>query len=208
MACQRGLPAADKRQLQIHDRRRGSAPAERAVGHTHCSPAMHISHGYRQPMVQCRAVRTESCREREREKAFRFFMKFAEAKCERIAIENPIGVVSTLYRKPDQIIHPYMFGDPVRKATCLWLKNLPTLVPTDVVEPEIIRTGNYTFSGPAFVARDENGKSLSWSDPLTAKIRSKTYPGIARAFAEQWGGRYEAQATIFDFLEEENNEGN
>ena len=70
----------------------------------------------------------------ERERAFKFFMAFVNAKCEHIAIENPVGYISTSYRKPDQIIQPYMFGDPVRKSTCLWLKNLPTLKLTNIVE--------------------------------------------------------------------------
>lgn len=123
-------------------------------------------------------------------------MEFVNADCDRIAIENPIGYMNTHYRKADQIIHPYMFGDPVRKATCLWLKNVPALIPTNVVEPNLVRTDVHlasgkvkssTFSGPAYFALDENGKKLSWSDPRTAKERSKTYPGIADAIADQWG---------------------
>ena len=123
----------------------------------------------------------------DREEAACFFMKFVNADCERIAIENPIGYMNTHYRKADQTIHPYMFGDPVRKATCLWLKGIPRLIPTDIVEPNIINDGNSTYSGPAYYATDENGKILSWNDPRTAKARSKTYHGIAEAMAEQWG---------------------
>lgn len=114
-------------------------------------------------------------------------MMFVNANCKRIAIENPIGYMNTHYKKPDQIIHPYQFGDPVRKPTCLWLKGLRPLVPTKVVEPEIISDGKTTYSGPAYYATDENGKILGWNDPRTAKARSKTYPGIAQAIAEQWG---------------------
>ena len=125
----------------------------------------------------------------ERERAAEFFMKFVNADCDRIAIENPIGYMNSHYRKPDQTIQPYMFGHPVGKSTCLWLKNLPQLKPTDIVEPERIhskgRTGGY--SGASWYATDENGKILSWNDPRTAKIRSKTYHGIAEAIAEQWG---------------------
>lgn len=134
----------------------------------------------------------EKARERKklREAAIGFFMAFVNADCDQIAIENPVGVISTRYRKADQIIHPYQFGHPVSKKTCLWLKNLPLLKPTDIVEPEIIhskgRTGGY--SGPSWYVTDENGKILSWKDPRTARARSKTYPGIARAMAEQWGG--------------------
>lgn len=117
-----------------------------------------------------------------------FFMMFANYNCcEKIAIENPVGIMSTLYKKPTQIIHPYMFGDPVRKATCLWLKNLPKMTPTNIVEPHIIKSGNTSFSGPLYYVKDEKGKILSWNDPRTAKVRSKTYPGIAKAMAEQWG---------------------
>ena len=116
-------------------------------------------------------------------------MRFVNADCDRIAIENPIGYMNSHYRKPDQTIQPYMFGHPVGKSTCLWLKNLPPLMPTEIVEPERIhskgRTGGY--SGASWYATDENGKILSWNDPRTAKIRSKTYHGIAEAIAEQWG---------------------
>ena len=123
------------------------------------------------------------------QKSIEFFMQFVHADCERIAIENPIGIMSTHYRKPDQIIQPYWFGHPVSKATCLWLKGLPNLVPTKMVEPERIhskgRTGGY--SGPSWYVKDENGKILSWNDPRTAKERSKTYWGLAEAMGEQWG---------------------
>lgn len=125
----------------------------------------------------------------DREDAVEFFMKFINAECERIAVENPVGIMSTRYRKPDQIIEPYWFGHPVGKKTCLWLKNLPKLEPTDIVEPERIhskgRTGGY--SGASWYVTDENGKILPWGDPRTAKARSKTFPGIAKAMAEQWG---------------------
>lgn len=128
-------------------------------------------------------------RKRRREDAIGFFMAFVNADCDQIAIENPVGVISTRYRKADQIIHPYQFGHPVSKKTCLWLKNLPLLKPTNIVKPEIIhskgRTGGY--SGPSWYVTDENGKILGWKDPRTARARSKTYPGIARAMAEQWG---------------------
>ena len=123
-------------------------------------------------------------REREREAAADFFMAFANADCPRIAIENPIGYMSTHYRKPDQIIQPYQFGHPVSKSTCLWLKGLPKLKPTKIVRPERLPGG---YSGSAYYVRDENGKILPWNDPRTAKERSKTYEGIAKAMAEQWG---------------------
>ena len=127
-------------------------------------------------------------RAEDREKAVEFFMQFVNADCDRIAIENPIGCMSKRYQKPSQIIQPYEFGHPVSKSTCLWLKGLPLLQPTDVVEPEIIhskgRTGGY--SGNSWYVKDENGKILGWNDPRTKKERSKTYWGIAREMANQW----------------------
>ena len=114
-------------------------------------------------------------------------MMFANADCERIAIENPVGIMSTKWRKPDQIIQPYMFGDKARKGTCLWLKGLPLLKPTDIVDMGEIREGGYSVGANADWARDENGKTLAWNDPRTAIIRSKTFPGIAKAMVEQWG---------------------
>lgn len=100
----------------------------------------------------------------------------------RVAIENPVGIMSKLYRKPDQIIQPWMFGDPFEKKTCLWLKGLPPLEPTNVVEPEprvVYESGN---TMPTWYA---NAWSLSQHD--RAMVRSKTFPGIAKAMAAQWG---------------------
>ncbi len=118
----------------------------------------------------------------DRKEAINFFMKFANANCEKIAIENPIGCMSTYYRKPDQIIQPWMFGDAFEKATCLWLKGLPNLIPTNIVKPE----ERIKF---------ESGKTMpkwyadSWHLPKEerARQRSKTFPGFAKAMAEQWG---------------------
>lgn len=129
----------------------------------------------------------------EKQKDFRqqrscvFFMRMALADCPRIAVENPIGIMSSVYRKPDQIIQPYQFGHHVRKATCLWLKGLPPLAPTDVVDPGELDEHGFTIGAAMQMARDENGKIISWNDPRTAKARSKTFPGIAAAMAEQWG---------------------
>lgn len=102
------------------------------------------------------------------QKSIDFFMEFTKAKCDKIAIENPIGIMSTLWRKPDQIIQPWEFGHGETKATCLWLKGLPLLIPTNIVDGREQRI---------------------WKLPPTAdraKLRSKTYPGIAKAMAEQW----------------------
>ena len=122
------------------------------------------------------------------QEAIDFFMRFVNADCPRIAVENPIGIMSSKYRKPNQIIQPYMFGDHARKSTCLWTKGLPPLVATDIVGPGEICKGGFSRGASADCARDENGKILAWNDPRTAKIRSKTFPGIARAMAEQWAG--------------------
>lgn len=113
------------------------------------------------------------------EKAVEFFMQFAEAECERIAIENPVGIMSSRWRKPDQIIHPYMFGDPVKKKTCLWLKNLPELAADNEVDPEAdIHYGDGRTHQKWISHGTANGRRVR---------RSKTFPGVARAMAEQWG---------------------
>lgn len=127
------------------------------------------------------------------QKAVVFFMQMALADCEKIAVENPVGIMSSCFRKPNQIINPFEFGHHVSKKTCLWLKGLPKLIPTDIVEYEKRNSAGKSggYSGAAWAALDENGKTLAWNDPRTAKIRSKTFPGIARAMAEQWAGQAE-----------------
>lgn len=122
------------------------------------------------------------------QKSIAFFMKFVDADCEKIAIENPIGIMSTVYRKPDQIIQPCQFGHHARKATCLWLKRLQKLIPTDIVDPGEIDKYGFSRGASLDYATDENGKILPWNDQRTAKARSKTFPGIAKAMAEQWAG--------------------
>lgn len=123
----------------------------------------------------------------QQQRSIAFFKVFTVTNCKRVAIENPIGIMSTHYRKPDQIIQPYWFGDHARKSTCLWLKNLPKLNKTNVVDPGVILDGGYSCGASANYAKDENGKILAWNDPRTARIRSKTFPGIAKAMADQWG---------------------
>lgn len=127
-------------------------------------------------------------RQKDREDAVRFFMAFANADCDRIAIENPIGAMSTVYRKPNQIIHPYMFGDPERKATCLWLKGLPELKPTNIVKPNIIAYKNGKGTDSPW-----HMNTMGLPKEERAKLRSKTYPGIAKAMAEQWAGKNEKE---------------
>lgn len=123
-------------------------------------------------------------RTKDREEAVEFFMLFADLPhIPRVAIENPVGIISTRWRKPDQIIQPYMFGDPYEKKTCLWLKGLEPLKPTNEVEPEPRKTFASGNTMPPWYAD-------AWKLPKEerAKLRSKTFPGIARAIAEQWGG--------------------
>ena len=124
---------------------------------------------------------------RERYAAIVFFMQMIEADSPRVAVENPIGIMSTAYRKPDQIISPHWFGDRAEKKTCLWLKGLPPLMKTEIVDPGEKNRFGQSLNASADWARDERGKAIAWNDPRTAVIRSKTFPGIARAMAEQWG---------------------
>jgi len=115
------------------------------------------------------------------QEAVDFFMKFVYAPIPKICIENPIGIMSTKYRKPNQIIQPYEYGHTARKSTCLWTFNLPSLKPTKIVEPDIYTCKNgKTFSRDYMVALRAGEKR--------GQIRSKTYQGIADAMAEQWGG--------------------
>lgn len=114
--------------------------------------------------------------------ASRFFMLLANVPIERIAIENPIGVMSTWWRKPDQIIQPWQFGHEASKSTCLWLKNLPLLSPTNIV------------SRGEFVEYKSGKKCTKWyadaakeTPEMRTKIRNRTFLGIAKAMADCWG---------------------
>lgn len=103
--------------------------------------------------------------------AIDFFMAFVDVDCSRVAIENPVGIMSTRYRKPDQIIQPWQFGHGETKATCLWLKNLVPLKPTNIVEGRAPRIHHMP------------------PGPERAKMRSQTFLGIAHAMATQWAGQ-------------------
>lgn len=117
---------------------------------------------------------------KDREEALDFVRMLLEAPIDRICLENPVGVISTHIRKPSQYIQPYQFGHPEPKKTGLWLKNLPLLKPTNIVEPE-------------YVIGKRDGKKYSRIHYMSVskgdrwKIRSKTYQGIATAMADQWG---------------------
>lgn len=122
-------------------------------------------------------------RYKDRAEAVKFFMAFANTDCDKIAIENPVGIMSSEWRKPNQIINPYQFGDPFEKKTCLWLKGLPELKPTNIVDVPPRKQYSSGKTMPAWY--DE-----AWHLPKEerAKIRSKTFPGVAVAMAEQWAG--------------------
>ncbi len=117
------------------------------------------------------------------QKAIEFFMRFADTDIPKTAIENPVGVMSTTYRKPDQIIQPWQFGHKMSKKTCLWLSGLPPLVPTAIVAPDYTickskKRGTSKYSGTALLG----------PSPMRSIERSRTFEGIACAMAEQWGG--------------------
>ncbi len=119
--------------------------------------------------------------------AIAFFISIASAAIPRIAIENPMGVMSTIYRKPDQVIHPYHFGDPATKTTCLWLKGLPKLR-ADCYDAPLF--GETVDRGEFHVTKGGNKLPKWYNLPPSedrGHIRSKTFPGIGRAMAEQWG---------------------
>ena len=120
-------------------------------------------------------------RHADRKDAINFFMLFINS-ANRVAIENPVGIMSSEWRKPNQIINPYEFGDPFEKKTCLWLRGLSKLKPTNVVKPPERTKFKSGKSMPTWYAD-------AWRLPKNerAKLRSKTFPGIAKAMAQQWG---------------------
>ena len=128
-------------------------------------------------------------RAQKTEDALEFVQKLMDAPIDKIAIENPVSCISSRIRKPDQIINPYNFGGDASKKTCLWLKNLKPLEHGEYIEPRIVdgkkRWANQMDNGQN-VMYDERGKVMAWNSSKTAKLRSKTFPGIAKAIAEQW----------------------
>jgi hypothetical protein len=140
-----------------------------------------------------------AARIKKRENAVDFFLSFANADCDKIAIENPVGHMNTSWRKPDQIFHPYYFAESesdeknyFKKRTCLWLKNLPLLHRISELQPP----------APMYLCEGEKckGKAIGWVEGIKgtmggqagrAKARSKTFPGVAREMAEQWAGKAE-----------------
>ena len=119
-------------------------------------------------------------RQKQRKEAIDFFMDIANADCDKIAIENPVGVMSSQWRKPDQYIEPYMFGDPEKKKTGLWLKGLPLLKPTNIVEPVIIHCKSGA-NEPRW-----HMETMRLPREERSRVRSQTFIGIANAMASQW----------------------
>lgn len=119
---------------------------------------------------------------RERCKAIVFFLIIVFADCDKVIVENPVGIMNSHFRKPDQTIQPYEFGHKARKATCLWLKNVPKLKPTEIVEPEV-----YSYIASNGRVKTDSRWRSQFNGEERAKHRSKTFPGIAKAMAEQWG---------------------
>lgn len=134
-----------------------------------CSSGLHWNH-----RVPGRAQKTEE--------ALAFVRLLLEAPIEKIALENPIGCISTRIRKPDQIVQPYQFGDDASKATCWWLKNLPPLLPTEApIAPRMVN------GKPRWANQTDGGQNRLGPSDTRWDERSITYLGIARAIAEQWG---------------------
>ena len=129
------------------------------------------------------------------QEALQFVRDLMNAPIEKIAIENPIGIISTQIRKYDQIIQPYYFGDPFQKSTCLWLKNLQPLVATNMVEKgefkEFVNAKGQKKKQPMWYYEALKSGKDRW------KIRSQTFPGIAKAMAEQWSGPQTIQTKLF-----------
>lgn len=123
------------------------------------------------------------------DEAAKFFMSMWGAPAPHVAVENPVGDMKRRFRAPDQIVEPWWFGDPYRKKTCLWLKGLPVLVPDDEVVPAgRVATGGGSWrqdraAGRAAMSAYEDSEGRA----NRAKVRSRTFPGFARAVAEQWG---------------------
>ena len=146
-------------------------------------------------------------RRQDQEDAIDFFMKFAKSPIDKIAIENPVGVISSAWRSPDQIVHPWQFGDEAEKTTCLWLKNLPDLVPSKIVgKGEFVE---FVKKGTGRISRMPKWYSdaLSLPPDERQKVRSKTFGGIAKAMASQWGDvltgktAIQRQTDLFEGLE-------
>lgn len=123
------------------------------------------------------------------QQAIDFFMKLINAPIEKICVENPVCIMSRIYQKPSQIIQPYQFGHEAQKTTCLWLKNLPILLPTNVVSHGKFYISPSGKKMPSWCSDPigKDGKKLAYNSEEIKILRSKTFEGIAKAMAEQWG---------------------
>jgi hypothetical protein len=133
---------------------------------------------------------------KDQEEGANFFMFLASADVKRIAIENPVGIMSSRWRKPDQSVQPYMFGDPYSKNTCLWIKNLRPLHPSKETEDHGERI--YFGSGKSQPKWYSDGLTKTKSKEERQKWRSKTFPNIARVIAEQWTIQIAAEEDLLD----------
>ena len=155
------------------------------IAHPPCTYLTNVA--TRHHSIRMTPVNQINARTLQRINSMEFFMRFVYANCDKVAIENPVGVMNTCYRSPDQIIHPYMFAEDendsenyVTKATCLWLKGLEPLKTNGLEKPDNAKLfGTFTTTG----------KAKTWEDTYSRDggIRSKTFPGVAKAMAEQWG---------------------
>ena len=156
------------------------------IAHPPCTYLSNVA--TRSHSIRCTPLNKINGRTLNRIDGARFFMECINANCDKIAVENPVGIMNTLYRKADQIIEPYYFAESIedvenytKKRTCLWLKGLNPLEKTNnLTEPNLKEL--YGVNSP--------GKAKSWTETISrnkACERSKTFPGIAKAMAEQWG---------------------
>jgi hypothetical protein len=175
------------------ERERQDGKWDLIIAHPPCTYLSNVA--TRQYSLKCNTAEKVVNRWEERARAAVFFMHFALADCERICVENPVGFMNSSFRKADQIIHPYYFAESIsdtenyhEKRTCLWLKGLSPLKCTNQLpKPE-----------PMYICNGEKskGKKIGWCEGMRnikggqaerAKARSKTFPGIAKAMADQWG---------------------
>jgi hypothetical protein len=177
------------------------------IAHPPCTYLSNVA--TRHYSLKCCAAEKVIARWEERARAAVFFMQFALADCDHIAVENPVGFMNSSYRPPDQIIHPYFFAESEddtenyhEKRTCLWLKGLPQLERSNSLPPP----------PPMYILQGKKPKKIGWCEGMRnisggqferAKARSKTFPGIAKAMADQWGG--DADLT-FDRINKEKEE--
>lgn len=158
--------------------------------------AGHIANG-------CNRYTAGQAREYQKQ-AVDFFMSVINAPIDKVCVENPVGVMSSLYRAPDQIVQPYEYGDDASKKTCLWLRGLPLLKPTRYVEPRIVCCNQVVTSGmmcqacngrkngrPRWANQTDSGQNRLGPSETRSAERARTYPGIAAAMAEQWGNLQE-----------------